>query len=277
MAEQLRAEGNSAFNRGELSRACELYTSALAALAAPAYGTAPAPELAGQRAVVLANRALVRLKQGAPGEALVDAEAAVREDPLYLKAHERRTAALLGLGKVWRARMAYREAELSFKDSQPHTAELAYVRSKLKSLAAQCEAEDRKGPVESREHWDEIARYMPTKAEPRIRLALMATWWNLSSQDERLTIFKRFLAVLTGKEEAALDAELAAIPADTMVPLPMENYADLTVPKAWTDFYEPLDALAKLVLFQNMYGSCNQQEKNLIARDLKEFFPPPSR
>jgi tetratricopeptide (TPR) repeat protein len=217
----------------------------------------------------------VRLKLGLPGEALVDAEAAVRDDPLYLKAHERRTVALLGLGKAWRARQAYREAEFAFKDSQAHSAELAYVRSKLRGLAAQCEAEDRKGPVESREHWDEIARYMPTKVEPRIRLALMATWWNLSSQDERLTIFKRFLAVITGNEEAALEAQFAAVRAQSMVPLPMENYADLTVPAAWTDFYS--QSSDKLVLFQNMYGSCNEQEKNLIARDLKEFFPPPAR
>jgi len=64
-------------------------------------------EIKGDVAAVWSNRAFCWLKMGIADKALVDADAAIKIDPGYAKAHFRRGVALYNLGRFREACEAY--------------------------------------------------------------------------------------------------------------------------------------------------------------------------
>lgn len=261
-AERLRLAGNEAFQAGKLEEADGFYSQAAEQL------TAAGESDASKLAATLGNRSLVRLKLGKPEDALADAEASVTADPLYLKAHDRKATAQLALGKHWAGRKSYGDALDVFADD---IAARVYLKQKLAALKAACKQEDATLPVQDKEHWCELAKY----AQSRMRLATMATLWNgADTQGERLAIFKAFLVVLTGGSVA--EARLADFPEGALVALPMENYDDVVgdIPQTWVEFYKGKPIEEKIALFHIIYEACSDDEKSLIARDLKQMFPP---
>lgn len=98
----------------DYEQSIELYTKAI--------------ELDDQNAVYFANRSLAYLRTESYGYALQDAIAAVKADPMYLKAYYRRAAAHMSLGKfkqalgdfeyVAKRRPQDKDADLKFKECQ---------------------------------------------------------------------------------------------------------------------------------------------------------------
>ena len=76
--------------------------------------------------------------------------------------------------------------------------------------------------IESIEDWVGVWQNQQGMRE---RLFAMATFWNESSQEERHTVFSRFLAVISGSGKGVTGEDF---PAEQMVCLPMDNYEDLT-------------------------------------------------
>ena len=92
-ADVAKARGNAAFAAKEYSRAAAAYTIAL--------------RLDRGNAVLLSNRSAALAAMGKYGDALEDADRAVRAAPSWGKGHARRGAALIGLGQAGEAVKAY--------------------------------------------------------------------------------------------------------------------------------------------------------------------------
>mmetsp|Transcript_9527 Transcript_9527/g.16701 ORF Transcript_9527/g.16701 Transcript_9527/m.16701 type:complete len:290 (+) Transcript_9527:46-915(+) len=277
-AEDLRLQGNASFEKGELEASEAHYTAALAAESAiPAGdGATEIPEAtvtARQqvRKLALGNRSLVRCKLNKPEEALQDAEASLKVDINYVKAHDRKASAYLALGKAWQARKTYEDAVKYFEENN-RVGELPYLRKKLEELKKQCQDLDATQPVESLEHWQQIAVNLPMTKEPRIRLCTMATFWNTATPSDRQSVFQKFIEILNGSSQILSDLE---IPEDTLVELPMDNYADVVVPNSWVEFFKACSVEDKIAVFQGLWDLCSPNECTMILHDLGEFFPKP--
>ena len=122
--------------------------------------------------------------------------------------------------------------------------------------------------IESIEDWVGVWQNQQGMRE---RLFAMATFWNESSQEERHTVFSRFLAVISGSGKGVTGEDF---PAEQMVCLPMDNYEDLTFPDQWLDFFRALEPEQKLEAFEQMYLSATSDEQNMIVKDLRFFMMP---
>uniref|UniRef100_A0A7S2SEB7 Uncharacterized protein n=1 Tax=Mucochytrium quahogii TaxID=96639 RepID=A0A7S2SEB7_9STRA len=249
--EKLRLAGNEKYKSGLFEDAETLYTQALGLCS----------EGDKHSAALLGNRSLVRLKQGKFQEALEDAQLSIGRDVDYVKGHDRKAAAFIAMNKKWQARRTYAFALEHFKNVKNHQASV-FMSRKYKELCGLCAKDDFISVVESMEHFDEIFKHMKLE---RMRLATMATFWNASSNQDRLAIFAAFIQVLTGESKPIQVESLSA--------LPMDNYKDVVIPQTWTDFFNSLDQGDKVKMFYQIYGHCTDIERNMIIRDLKEFFP----
>ena len=111
----------------------------------------------------------------------------------------------------------------------------------------------------------------------RLRLGIMATFWNKASEAERLLIFRQFLSIIVGASgnEEQLKALQDQFNSNRMTELPLGNYSDLEIPEHWITYFEDLTPELKVSYFEQMFKSLNEQEKTLVINDLKYFFQAP--
>jgi len=260
-ADALREQGNKRFAKGDFRGAEAKYTEALVNL----------QPNSREAAKVFGNRSLARLKSGMFDDALDDADKSIKADEKYVKAYDRKACALLALERSWEARVLYRKACEVFVDDRDI---LAYFKEGLESVVRGDRERDLQVHVEGMEHFKEIGRSLPLSTGlkiSRLRLSTMATCWNESRPEERLELFKRFLSVLTGAEHPD-----PGLPLDAMEDLPMQNYADITIPENLIAFFKSLDVAGKVQAMNVLFDSCNDEEKAFISGDLKMFIPRPS-
>mmetsp|Transcript_12653 Transcript_12653/g.24537 ORF Transcript_12653/g.24537 Transcript_12653/m.24537 type:complete len:263 (+) Transcript_12653:283-1071(+) len=254
--EALRVEGNRLFEAGQVAEAVALYRDSLAK---------------ERSAKTLGNLSLALLKLGSAEEALQAAEDSISVDKMYMKAYDRKANAEVALGKHWLARKTIARAIEIFRNDRSVR---PFLEQRYKDLCVEGEKIDANlEKIESSEHMVEICKHMRVEGSlpaSKLRLATMATFWNEATLDERMTIFVRFLQVLTGASNPIAGANF---PKSMLTPLPMENYADIEVPAVWITYYKSLDAEAKVSLFEEIYAACTDLEKSLIASDLKDYFP----
>lgn len=93
--EQLKQEGNKAFAEKNYQKALDLFTKAL--------------EIDSQSHVIYSNRSAAYASSGMWGEALADAEEAIRLKPDWAKGYGRKGAALQGIGRHGEAAESYKE------------------------------------------------------------------------------------------------------------------------------------------------------------------------
>jgi len=250
----LREQGNAAFSVGKLEEAEALYSQAI--------------DADGEDHKSYSNRSLVRRQLLKFDEALADAESSLENDPLYVKAHDRKITALVDMNRLWEARKACAYAVNLFKKSSKPDAKdaLDYFKIKLSSIRSNqvLVAEDLNLNVSSLEHFSEIFKHCENS---RLKLAAMATMWNQADKKLRLAVFTKFLLILTGNDQVPVDAS-------PLVDLPMHNYADVKVPSTWLKFWNSTED--KVGMFHEMYQLCTKDEQNLIIIDLKEYFQPKS-
>ncbi|GBG26736.1 DnaJ-like subfamily C member 8 [Hondaea fermentalgiana] len=104
-ATKAREEGNARLREGKLEEAVTAYSRGI--VACEAFESEDAVKEA--LALLLSNRSAAHLRNKANEDALADADACLRRKPTWGKAHGRRGAALLNLGRVQDALLAYEE------------------------------------------------------------------------------------------------------------------------------------------------------------------------
>ena len=148
------------------------------------------------------------------------------------------------------------------------------------------------------------------RAEKRLRLAVLAHFWNKSSKTERFAVFHKFMEVMSADSADTL----ARYTADHMIELPLQNYENIIIPgmavvapqrlcymrdmcptvcacasvclrvlltiylvvtDTWMQFFVSLDAETKVVMFKGMWTMCSGAEQSLIIKDFRFFFLSP--
>jgi tetratricopeptide (TPR) repeat protein len=243
-SDEFKAQGNAAFAQGQYEQAEDLYSKAIA--------EDPSNH------VLFGNRSATRLPQNKYDAALEDADQAIKLDPSWVKGYYRRGMAQIEL-QLWR------DAAESFGmalEKQPKNSEL---HSRLTQVLSKMRKHERESPVKDIDHWIKIWGSLSNMRE---RLHSLACFWNEATQKDRHAVFSRFLEVIAGSGKGATGADF---PVETMMPLPMDNYADLDLPAPWLSFYQALDSEGKLSVFERMYAMSTTDEQNMIVKDLKFF------
>ena len=124
LAEQIKSEGNTLYKTNKLQLASEKYE--LAANTLPANST--------RRSVYLCNKSMCCLKLEQPGQALVDAEAAITSDPLNIKAYYRKGIALYAMMRLKEAisALSYIVTDLKIKNNKDVNEKLKILKKILK-------------------------------------------------------------------------------------------------------------------------------------------------
>lgn len=99
-AEEFKAQGNAALQKGNLSEAIECYSKAINA--------------DGTNAIYYSNRSAAYLKQGNANNALTDAESCIGLNPNFAKGYSRKGAALHGLKRYNDSIKAYEDGLVKF-------------------------------------------------------------------------------------------------------------------------------------------------------------------
>ncbi len=259
----LRLKGNAAFGDDDFESAEEFYTKAL--------------DIDSRSTAVLGNRSLVRIKLGNFQGAVEDATKCIESDEMYLKGYDRKIAAEIALDQIWKARQTCANGLAKFRKNAG-SKHIAYFVRRFKTLCDQGEVRDQKDQVKSLEQWKEVAAYMNSK-DGRVRLACLATFWNASSPEERMYIFKQFIRIQQGdallenpSSMECADKTLKSISLDKLSALPMDNYENVTIHAPWATFYSSQTELVRKVeIFKAVFDVCSDVEKNLIAGDLGNF------
>jgi hypothetical protein len=116
-----------------------------------------------------------------------------------------------------------------------------------------------------------------------LRLATLATWWNLLLPPLRWLVFKRFLVIMAGPKavDEGIPREEAPVPhisqfsPEVLTPLPMANYADISVPAPWVAFASELAARTPadvVELFNRCWDLSSSDEQRAIIADVRTFF-----
>ena len=90
LAENIKGEGNKFYKENKLKQAIEKYDEAVKTL----------PEGHSRRAVFLCNKSMCSLKLEEPGQALIDAQNAIKVDPKNIKAYYRMAIAHYALNRL---------------------------------------------------------------------------------------------------------------------------------------------------------------------------------
>jgi hypothetical protein len=295
--------GAAAVARRDYAGALSHYLSALRALdKAGAAGSSddaaapPAPDehdattLLTLLAQLHSNASLCQLELGDAAAALTHGAAAVGYRPEWSKAHCRKAAALAALGRHREAAAAYVVAEAL----DPTTA--AAVGRLRDAATRHADSVDRDGPIASLDHFEDAFRHT---GDSRLRLATLAHAWNALSPPERYAVLRELLFLVGGA--AAVDESLpegarplphiAGFSREGLTPLPMGNYADVTVPPAWLAFFSSLPTVAaatpaeaagggarqpqlppRVELLRRLWDGCNPTERSLIVDDMRSFY-----
>ena len=245
-SDEFKAQGNEKFAAGEFDAAVELYTAGIG--------------VDGTNHVLFGNRCACHLALDRFEPALADAEQATALNAKWVKGHFRKGVALMGLERYREAHGAFSAAAKLERRRNPE------LQSKMSESALKAKAADRRMPITGIDDWQQRFAAL---SEMRLRLGLMAHFWNLASQPERHVIFRRFLDLIPGGAAAAREFAV-----ERMVPLPMKNYGDLEFPPVWTEHFSGIGAEEKLATMEKMYTSCSDSEQALVLQDLRHFMQP---
>jgi tetratricopeptide (TPR) repeat protein len=111
-AAKMKRTADDAFKRGDMRAACDLYTACLAS--ASASSSSGGSSVAAVKVAALANRAAARLKLEDYAGAEKDASDVLEMDGAHVKAHHRRAAARVKLGRVHDALVDYAVVRKAF-------------------------------------------------------------------------------------------------------------------------------------------------------------------
>lgn len=240
---ELKRVGNDHFVKNEFDLAIAKYDEALV--------------LDEKNGVILANRSAAKLKLGQSADALVDAIKALDIDPTWKKARHRKAQAEMELDLHWKARRTYEDGlAVEPKDK--------WIIQQLENMALDCMRRDATEEVTSSNHWREIFMHIPNFP---VRLATMATLWNLSAPNERLVLFRRFLEIISDGAETGEEYESSGL-----FDFPMENYEGIKVPATWVTFYSAQTQEEKLNVFAQMFMDVSDEERDLIIKDMRHLF-----
>lgn len=259
----LKQEGNTAFVAGKFRKAERLYSEAIST----AQAVAAADPDYNVDAKLYGNRSAAKHNLEKYEDALTDAIHALEIDPKWVKGYHRKAIALLSLNKFQAGVAAYEEA----LKLDPENVGL---KQKLKRAQKRAQDHVKRSRVRGLSHWLSI---FGSQQDMRLRLGVMATFWNKASQAERLLIFRQFLSIIVGAsaDEAQLKALQDEFSISRMTELPLGNYSDLEIPEHWISYFEDLTAELKVSYFEQMFKSLSEQEKTLVINDLKYFFQAP--
>lgn len=251
--ELIKEKGNDAFKAGKFSEAEILYSECLQS------------EDNTFRVVILTNRAAARLSLNKINEALLDAEEALALDPKYLKAYYRKASALEKLGKLRESYLTWIEATNKCEMNPTLKSSLQAAEKKWVSVFRDIDQ-----PIES--STDLIQRHRLLK-DKRERLSTLAHFWNDSDQDQRYVYFHTMLKIIGGAGELS-EANQELISPSVMVPLPMDNYKDMTKARMpdWFDYFLTLQTNQRTELFETIWNvNLSSEEKNDVIKDLKNL------
>ena len=246
-AESYKSQGNLKFVNGDYRKAVELYTKGI--------------ELEGENHILYGNRAASYLKLEMHADALRDAQMSVQLEPNWVKGYHRAATAYIALGRLNDAVEQYEKALQMKPDDKSFKRLLKSTRSMLKTS---------RSTIKSLEQWLTIHRGHP---DIRMRLGILAEFWNMSKTSERLMIFNAFLNIIGGTTRNA--PNMPKYSKKDMSDLPMKNYEDLVFPDEWIKYYKGLTPSGKVKHFEGMFHRASEHEKTLIINDLKHFFQAP--
>ena len=257
-SDELKKQGNTAFQECKYGKAEALYTQAI--------------EYNSESHVLYGNRSAARHALERYEDSLTDAMRALELSPNWTKGYHRKATALISLGKLQEGVVAYEEALKLDPGNRALKRNLTKVQKRARD-------QQRRSRIRGLSHWLSI---FSAQQDIRLRLGVMASFWNTSTKDERLAIFHRFLHILTAstkQSSRSADAQLEALQktftADSMTDLPLDNYSDLEIPEHWTLYFKALNADNKVNYFESMFKSLSEQEKTLVINDLKYFYSAP--
>ena len=122
IANTMKDQGNSAFNKGEYIEARKLYTEGINSIASLQLTS---PEERNLIAALYCNRGATYLKEKRYDEAVNDCELALKSNPEYLKAYTRKWRGLLALGHFGEARFLLEKGLHHFPREKSLTDDLA--------------------------------------------------------------------------------------------------------------------------------------------------------
>jgi tetratricopeptide (TPR) repeat protein len=246
-SDDLKTQGNVAFNAGNFDEAIRLYSAAI--------------EADGSNHILYSNRAAAYLGANKNAEALEDADRAIELNPSFMKSYYRKSTALQNLGR-------WKESWDTWLVAKSHCEKTAQLDAHVLNSKQQWIAAMRTATVESAEDLAGRYRLLP---ESRERLSILAHFWNESTKSERANHFACFLRLIGGPTAAI---EEPSIDPEGMIDMPMHNYADLPVSRipSWISFFRGLSSENKTDLLARIWGILNSQEQNAVILDLRSFF-----
>jgi tetratricopeptide (TPR) repeat protein len=245
--EAYKKQGNLQFTSGKYNEAVDLYSKGI--------------ELDGENHILYGNRAASYLKMEMYVQALRDAQMSVQIEPKWIKGYHRAATAYIALGRLNEAIEQYEKALQIKPDEKSFKRLLKSTRSMLKTSRSN---------IKNMDQWLKLHRGHP---DIRMRLGIMAEFWNLSRTSERLMIFNAFLNIISGVTRNA--PNMPKYSKKDMSELPMKNYEDLVFPYEWIQYYKGLTPDGKVKHFESMFRNASEHEKTLIINDLKHFFQAP--
>jgi len=174
-SETLKKQGNILFVKGKYTKADDMYSQAI--------------ELGVDDAKLYGNRSAARHHMERYEEALTDAMRALEIDPNWIKGYHRKAMALTSLGLLEDAAVTY-EAALVLDPTN------GGLTKKLHSARKRAADAVKRSKIRGLKHWLTI---FTTQSDVRLRLGVMASFWNTATKEERLEIFYRFLTIIGGK------------------------------------------------------------------------------
>ena len=247
------------FVQGKYNKAQEKYTEAI--------------ELGSDDPKLYGNRSAAFYQVECYEKALADAAKAIELDPTWTKGYHRQAMAMTALVNLEGAVEAYEAACALEPENGGFQKKLARARQRVAEAAKHAK-------IRGLKHWLTVFK---AQTDVRLRLGVLAYFWNAATKPERLGIFHRFLALIGGasgalavgdansKTHVDLLKEKFQDP-EIMSDLPLDNYSDLKVPEQWVAHFTALELTDKGVYFEQMYGSLDEMEKTLVVNDLKFFY-----
>ena len=254
--EVLKKSGNGFFVQGKYKKAEGLYTQAI--------------DLGSDDPKLYGNRSAARHQLERYEEALADAVRALEIDPTWTKGYHRKAMALTSLDQLEGAVQAYTSACTLEPDNGGFAKKLVRAQKRVEEAA-------KRAKIRGLKHWLTI---FGTQSDVRLRLGVLAYFWNAATKPERLIIFYRFLTIIGGigkggeeeEEQRQLEILKQQFDSEKMTDLPLDNYSDLEIPEQWVEYFTALKSEDKGIYFEQMYLSLNETEKTLVVNDLKFFY-----
>ena len=245
--EDLKIQGNNAFQAGNFILAEELYRRAI--------------EIDQNSHILYTNLAAALIEQKRYDEVILTSNKAIEIEKTWVKAYFRKATALEFLG---RTQECFYTWETAIKNCEQTTwLQKQYEKSKSRWIK-----EFRRTPLLSPSDLWERYRLL---TDSREKLSTLAHFWNLSTPEERLKHFYSFLRIIGGPNT---NPELSdQITVEMMFPMPMHNYPDLPMDliSTWCNFFQSVSSDTKTSILEQFWHVLSSKEQNDVIIDLQLF------